>query len=110
MQPRPVVASVGAMHLVKLFRQHEWAAFEAAGRFDGSADDRRDGFIHLSSEAQLAGTRARHFAGEAGLVAAWLAVAADPALKWELSRAGQAFPHLYRPLFAADVIRHELLA
>lgn len=98
------------MALVKLFRASEWAAFRADGAFAGSADDLRDGFIHLSTERQLAGTRARHFAGETGLVAAWLAVDEDPALRWEPARAGEAFPHLYRPLRLADLIRHEVLA
>lgn len=98
------------MQLVKLFRAAEWADFTAAGRFDGSPDDRRDGFIHLSTDTQLAGTRDRHFAGETGLVAAWLAVADDPALRWEAARGGALFPHLYRPLRMADVTRHELLS
>jgi uncharacterized protein (DUF952 family) len=98
------------MLLVKLFRAGEWAAFGTEGLFAGSADDRRDGFIHLSTAAQLAGTRARHFAGETGLVAAWLDVGDDPSLRWEASRGGQVFPHLYRPLRLADVIRHEVLA
>jgi uncharacterized protein (DUF952 family) len=91
------------MALFKIFRAAEWAAFEAAGRFEGSADDRRDGFIHLSDAAQLAGTLAKHFAGEAGLVVAEVAVADDPALRWEPSRGGALFPHLYRPLQAGDV-------
>lgn len=110
MQPGAGVATLAAMHLVKLLRRAEWDAFEAQGRFEGSADDRRDGFIHLSTEAQLAGTRAKHFAGETGLVAAWLDVAGDPALRWETSRGGEAFPHLYRPLDRADLVRHEVLA
>jgi uncharacterized protein (DUF952 family) len=81
----------------KIVRSHEWPPPGFA--YEGSPDDRRDGFIHLSTAAQIAGTLARHFAGEAGL----LLVAADPAalgeaLKWEPSRGGALFPHLYGPL------------
>ena len=98
------------MKLVKIFRAAEWAAFQSSGRFDGSADDLRDGFIHLSSEEQVVGTLERHFAGEAGLVLAELGVTDDAALRWELSRGGAAFPHLYRPLLRADVVEHEVRA
>jgi uncharacterized protein (DUF952 family) len=84
------------------------AAYEAAkreGRFSGSADDARDGFIHLSAANQLEGTLAGHFAGQEGL----LLVALDPdrlglALKWEPSRGGALFPHLYGPLDLAAVV------
>ena len=92
------------MAIFKILRAEEWASFREAGRFAGSADDLRDGFIHLSTEAQLAGTLAKHFAGEAGLVVIEVGVAGDPALKWEVSRGGAEFPHLYRPLALADVI------
>ena len=84
------------------------AAFEEAerkGRFTGSADDSRDGFIHLSAAHQLDGTLAAHFAREAGLVL--LAVDTSrlgPALKWERSRGGALFPHLYAPLDLAAVL------
>lgn len=77
----------------------EWAAAEPAGRYGGSADDRRDGFIHFSTAAQLPGTLARHFAGRDDLVL--IAVEADAlgdALKWEPSRGGDLFPHLYSAL------------
>ena len=84
------------------------AAFEQAwaeGHFHGSADDARDGFIHLSDGSQLAGTLATHFAGQEGLVL----VALDPArlgaaLKWEPSRGGALFPHLYAPLDLAAMV------
>lgn len=98
------------MVLLKIFRAAEWAAFFEAGEFAGSADDLRDGFIHLSSADQLAGTLERHFGGEAGLVVAEIDVAEDRALRWELSRGGAAFPHLYRALMWADVVGHEVRA
>jgi len=84
------------------------AAFERAerkGHFQGSTDDLRDGFIHLSAAHQLAGTLASHFAGQAELVL--LAVDPErlgPDLKWEVSRAGALFPHLYAPLDLAAVL------
>jgi uncharacterized protein (DUF952 family) len=90
------------------------AAFEASwsqGRFGGSADDLRDGFIHLSAAHQLAGTLAAHFAGQEGLVL--LAVDPErlgPDLKWEASRGGALFPHLYAPLDLAAVLWTEPLS
>lgn len=89
--------------IFKIFRAKEWAALQQTGRFDGSPDDLRDGFIHLSTGAQLEATLARHFAGEQGLIAAELMLDGDPALRWEASRGGARFPHLYRPLTRADI-------
>jgi uncharacterized protein (DUF952 family) len=90
------------------------AAFEAAwtaGRFDGSTDDARDGFIHLSAGHQLAATLATHFAGQDGLVLVALdAERLGPSLKWEASRGGALFPHLYAPLELAAVLWSEPLA
>lgn len=83
----------------KICDREAWAQAQASGRYDGSADDRRDGFIHLSAADQIAGTLARHFAGSEGLVLiAFDADALGPALKWEPSRGGALFPHLYGPL------------
>jgi uncharacterized protein (DUF952 family) len=79
----------------------EWASADAAGRYEGSADDKRDGFIHLSTASQLAETLAKHYAQRDGLLL--VAVDADSlgdALKWEPSRGGELFPHLYGPLSA----------
>lgn len=92
----------------KIFRGPEWADFQATGHFAGSADDGRDGFIHLSTAEQLQGTLDKHFAGESGLVVAELSLGDDEHLKWEESRGGQKFPHLYRALRLADVVGHRL--
>lgn len=76
-----------------------WQAAERAGVFTGSEVDSRDGFIHFSTAAQAAETAAKHFAGQSDLLL--VAVGADrlgPALKWEPSRGGALFPHLYGPL------------
>ncbi len=82
-----------------------WRAARAQGVYSGSPDDRRDGFIHFSNHAQVRTSTAIHRAGQAGLVL--LVVSADklgPALKWEPSRGGQLFPHLYGPLPVDAVI------
>jgi uncharacterized protein (DUF952 family) len=88
----------------KVCSDGEWAAALAAGVYAGSADDARDGFIHLSTAVQLSGTLARHFAdregrGREGLVLVALdAAELATALKWEPARDGALFPHLYGPL------------
>lgn len=91
--------------VIKLLRAAEWAQFQADGVFAGSPDDLRDGFIHLSTPEQAPGTAAKWFAGESGVVALTFdadALAAD--LKWEPSRGGQLFPHLYRPLRLGELV------
>ncbi|WP_017668851.1 DUF952 domain-containing protein [Sandarakinorhabdus sp. AAP62] len=92
--------------IVKLLRAAEWAQFQATRVFAGSADDLRDGYIHISTPEQAPGTLAKWFAGEAGVVALTLdADALGPALKWEESRGGQLFPHLYRNLLLSDIMQ-----
>ncbi len=91
--------------IYKIFRAPEFAVLAAAGRTPGAPVDVGDGFVHFSTAAQLAGTAARHFAGADGL---WL-VACDTsalggALRWEPSRGGEPFPHLYRPLLRSDIV------
>jgi uncharacterized protein (DUF952 family) len=76
-----------------------WREAEAAGRFTGAPVDRQDGFIHFSTAAQVAETAARHFAGQDDL----LLVAVEPGslgddLRYEPSRGGDLFPHLYGAL------------
>lgn len=88
----------------KIFTPDEWAAFEAAGRFDGSSADRRDGFIHFSKADQVAGTLGRYYAQEDRVaIAAFPADRLGDALRWEPSRDDQLFPHLYAPLFMAQL-------
>ena len=93
------------MRIYKILPRAEWAAAKAAGRFEGSAVDRADGFIHFSTAAQAQETARRHFAGQSDLVV--LEAEADDlgeALRWEPSRGGDLFPHLYGPLDAARVL------
>jgi uncharacterized protein (DUF952 family) len=85
--------------IYKLLAAAEWAVAQPLGRYEGSAVDRRDGFIHFSGPEQVVETASRHFAGQTGLVM----LSVDPdrlgeALRWEASRGGALFPHLYGPL------------
>lgn len=91
--------------IIKLLRADEWAAFQASGVFAGSADDLRDGYIHISAPDQVAATAAKWFADAPGLMALKLdAEALGDALKWEPARGGMLFPHLYRPLRLDEVV------
>lgn len=86
----------------KILAAGEWRAAVSVGSYAGSADDARDGFIHLSTAGQLAGTAARHFRGKPDLVLVALdAGRLGPQLRWEPSRGGALFPHLYGPLDVA---------
>lgn len=82
--------------IYKILARAEWEAARVLGRFAGSAVDARDGYIHFSTAAQAAETARRHFQGRDGLVV--LEVEADDLgedLRWEPSRGGELFPHLY---------------
>jgi uncharacterized protein (DUF952 family) len=90
--------------IYKICDQAAWCEAERSGFYQGSAVDRRDGFIHFSAATQIAETAAKHFAGQADLVL--IAVDGDalgPSLKWEPSRGGDLFPHLYAVLPVATV-------
>ncbi len=97
--------------IYKILTGPEWQRAQAAGSFTGSQVDVDDGYIHFSTAAQVRETAARHFAGRADLVL--LTVAADrlpqPSLRWEPSRGGQLFPHLYQALDTAWVVRADPL-
>ena len=85
--------------IYKICERASWQFAEQTGTYRGSQADARDGFIHFSTAAQLAGTMTRHFAGHRELLL--VAVDADAlgaALKWEPSRDGELFPHLYAAL------------
>jgi uncharacterized protein (DUF952 family) len=103
---------VSALAIIyKICERAEWHAAERAGAYRGSDVDIRDGFIHFSTPAQVAETAARHFAGQTDLVL--IAVDADalgPALKWEPSRGGDLFPHLYAALSLEAVRWAKVLA
>jgi uncharacterized protein (DUF952 family) len=91
-------------------RADEWAAAQASGSYPGSSQDVADGFIHFSTGAQVRESAAKHRAGQDGL----MLLTVDPAklgdaLKWEPSRGGQLFPHLYGALPADAVLRADPL-
>ena len=93
------------MLIFKIFRRPEWDAFRAAGDTAGAPVDLVDGYIHISTAAQIAETAQKHFAAESDLVLVALnSGALGPALQWEPSRGGALFPHLYRRLSLADVV------
>jgi len=85
--------------IYKICDRQSWSNAERTGTFAGAGIDLADGYIHFSTRDQVAETAAKHFAGQPNLLL--IAVAADalgPALKWEPSRGGALFPHLYGPL------------
>jgi uncharacterized protein (DUF952 family) len=96
--------------IYKICTASEWRAAEQAGVYRGSAVDRRDGFIHFSTAEQAAETAARHFAGQPDLVLIAVdAAALGDRLKWEPSRGGALFPHLYGELLLTAVRRFDPL-
>jgi uncharacterized protein (DUF952 family) len=97
---------MGQIRIYHVCRAGEWAAAQAAGVYGGSSQDQADGFIHFSGPAQVVESVAKHRTGQDGLVILEVDSAAlGPALKWEPSRGGQLFPHLYGPLPVAAVLR-----
>ena len=88
-----------------------WREAERQGVYRGSDDDLRDGFIHFSSLTQLAETARKHFLGQAGLLLIEVdADALGKALRWESSRNGGLFPHLYGQLDLGAVISVRVLS
>ena len=87
------------MLIFKIVDSDEWQAAQDIGAYRGSAADKTDGFIHLSTSAQLAGTLTKHFAKADNLML--VAIDTDglsSALKWETSDSGDSYPHLYGDL------------
>jgi uncharacterized protein (DUF952 family) len=91
--------------IYKICERALWEEWERSGILPASGADVRDGFIHLSTAAQVRDTAARHFAGAADLMLVAIdAAALGGALKWETSRGGDLFPHLYGALPLTAVI------
>lgn len=83
----------------KILSRADWRATLAEGLYEGSPVDRADGYIHLSALDQLAGTAARHYAGQSDLMLVEVDLTAlGDSLIWEPSRGGALFPHIYGPL------------
>ena len=93
------------MQIYKIFLGSEWADFDAKGETLGAPIDLADGYIHFSTAAQAAETAAKYFAGISGLMLiAFETDTLGEALKWEPSRGGDLFPHLYRALHQSEVL------
>lgn len=95
----------------KVLTGEEMAILERDGVFGGAPVDLEDGFIHLSTADQLTETVDRHFAGQGDLHVAAVDLGAynDQALRWEASRGGQLFPHLYAPLLLETLVAYSPL-
>jgi len=92
---------VRSRYVYKICEQREWESHEVLG---GSADDRRDGFLHFSTAEQLPATFAKHFAGKRDLVLLRAETRElGDRLRWEPSRGGELFPHFYGELSFGDV-------
>ena len=92
--------------IYRIVTDKEWAAARTSGVFAGSAHDRRDGYIHFSTAAQAVETAEKHYAGQNDLLMLFVDEASlTSPLKWEVSRGGQLFPHLYGTLGIASVRR-----
>lgn len=85
--------------IYKIADRESWDRARQDGVYRGSPDDLRDGYLHFSTAPQAIDTAAKHFSRREGLIIAAVGVAdLGPSLKWEPSRGGQLFPHLYAPL------------
>jgi len=83
----------------KILTGEQWATFREEGVFHGAPVDLADGYIHLSARDQVVGTLEKHFAGQDDLILAMVDLAAlGGAVRWEASRGGALFPHIYGPL------------
>jgi uncharacterized protein (DUF952 family) len=92
----------------KICPAEDWRRALVCGVYDGSPDDLRDGFVHLSTAAQAPGVLGRYFSDMTDLVAvAFEAKALGRALKWQRSGSGELYPHFYGPLPAAMAVAVE---
>ncbi|MFN3619744.1 DUF952 domain-containing protein [Sphingorhabdus sp.] len=98
--PRPLTA-------FKILTAPQWAQFQADGVFSGAPVDLADGYIHLSTADQVQGTLAKHFQGQDGLVIAEVdLLGLQDSVRWEESRGGALFPHVYADLPLSAIIGH----
>jgi uncharacterized protein (DUF952 family) len=89
----------------KIFTADQWTQFNADGVFAGAPVDVADGYIHMSAADQVQGTLDKHFAGQEGLIIAQVDLSLlGEAIRWEVSRDGALFPHLYGALPLSAVI------
>ena len=101
--PLPIVA-------YKILNSEQFAQWQSEREFRGAPIDLKDGYIHLSTADQLIGTLDKHFSGQTGLVIASINLTAlGDTVRWEESRGGQLFPHIYGQLPLSAVLAHEPL-
>ena len=102
------VSSDSPSIVCKIATQQQWEQMQTTGKLPPAPIDVADGFIHLSTEEQVPGTLAAHFAGQRGLVVLHIRVTdIEDNLRWEKSRGGELFPHLYAELPVSAVERAE---
>lgn len=105
LDPHTVAGANAAMMIYKILRPQEWLQFRSATWTHGSPVDLADGFVHLSTARQVGDTLKKHFADDGDLfLLACNSAALGHALRWEPSRGGDLFPHLYRALTLDDVV------
>ncbi len=93
------ISGVKVPVLYKIMPKQEWETAQANGLYEGSEVDRRDGFIHLSAGDQVRATAQKHFSGKTDLLlVSVIEEALGHSLKWEASRGGDLFPHIYGTL------------
>ena len=94
--------------IYKIFTKDDWDTLERSGRSEGSAHDQSDGFLHFSTAQQLSETLRLHYSGAGSVVLARVPVTGLQAgtLKWEASRNGDLFPHLYASLNRSQIDQH----
>jgi uncharacterized protein (DUF952 family) len=98
------------MQIYKILRASEWQSFQSAGKTLGAPVDLADGFIHFSTAQQVQETAAKHFADEDDLIlVAFDSTAMGSKLKWEASRGGALFPHLFRELMLSEALWNRAL-
>ena len=91
--------------IYKLLDADEWRAAKAVGEYRGSAVDLADGYVHFSTADQVVRTAELYFAGQTGLTMLTVdAARLGDALRWEPSRGGDLFPHLYAPLTVTAIV------
>lgn len=95
----------------KICLETDWEQASAAGIYEGSSDDKRDGFIHFSMKTQVEKTLEKHFAGQQGLILLAIDTTCleSEKLKYEGSKKGEKYPHLYGSLNPSAVISRHLI-
>ncbi|PHR60122.1 MAG: hypothetical protein COA43_07425 [Robiginitomaculum sp.] len=87
--------------IYKILRETEWKNFQSENIFTGSVHDKRDGFIHMSANTQLMGTLDKHYVDIKTIILAQFDAKLLQGVKWEISRGGEKFPHIYGTLTAS---------